>query len=144
MTTPTEKEAFASRLKLALTRSRKRINTPLELSIQFNLLYEGEAITPQAAQKWLAGKSQPTKDKIETLSKLLNVSPQWLRFGIGEQRPQISRREASSLGTTTQSVAPTAVELAILAKYRILSAHQQTLIVELIEQLALDHLMWTE
>lgn len=76
-----EKAAFAERLKLALTRSRKKIHSPNELALQFNLRHSNSSISPQAAQKWLAGTACPTSDKIETLAHWLGVSAHWLRFG---------------------------------------------------------------
>jgi len=129
--------AFAERLKLALTRSAKRITTPSELALQFNLAYAGAPITNQAAQHWLVGDNMPAPDKIETLALMLNVPPQWLRFGITE------RRIAPKTNTTNaEPVAPDETEQTLLRQFRKLSAHQRELLTGLVEQLALGGEFW--
>lgn len=130
--------AFAQRLRQALGRSAKRIETPAELALQFNLHHTGSQITNQAAQKWLAGASRPSPEKFATLAKMLDVSAQWLRYGIPETRPDTSR--STPVASTDRQ--PTAPELALLSRYRLLTAYQQDLIADLIEQLALDREMW--
>lgn len=134
--------AFAQRLKQALKRSPKKIETPSELALQFNLNHPGNQITNQAAQKWLAGDNKPSPDKIETLAAMLNVSVQWLRYGIPESRP--AQRGQSSTKAATNNDAATPTESQLLGRYRLLSEHQQGLITDLIEQLALDREMWEE
>ncbi|MDR0528549.1 MAG: hypothetical protein LBG69_02920 [Zoogloeaceae bacterium] len=122
--------AFSERLKQALTRAAKKIRTPSELALQFNLHHAGQQITNQAAQKWLTGASKPTREKIETLARLCKVSAQWLRYGVPENpaRPATNSGEEAKL--------PRA-EAELLRSFRTLSAHQQTLITELVTQLAL-------
>ena len=71
MTQPDEKQAFSLRLKQALKRSAKKIDTPTELALQFNLRHQNDSITVQAAQKWMTGKARPAVDKIETLAAML-------------------------------------------------------------------------
>lgn len=136
-----EKMAFADRLKQALTRSPKRIQTPSELALQFNLVHSGGQITNQAAQKWLSGENRPSPDKIETLAKMLNVSCQWLRYGIPEQRTADKR--SGEAAETEDAKNPTADELRLLGRYRRLSAHQRELVADLVEQLALTEEMWS-
>lgn len=132
-----EKLAFTKRLKLALKRSNKKITTPAELALQFNLRHPNESITPQAAQKWLTGKAKPTADKIDTLAKWLAVSAHWLRYGSanGEQSIPTVRQTKSHQnpsGVLSNS------ELNLIAQVRQLSEHQQVLIAELVEQLAAE------
>ena len=76
-----EKHEFAERLKVALKRTPKSIQTATQLAHEFNLRHINEPITPQAAQKWLAGTAKPTADKLQTLADWLNVSAHWLRNG---------------------------------------------------------------
>ena len=136
-----ENLAFARRLKEAIKRSPKRIETPSELALQFNLNHSAESITPQAAQKWLAGDNKPTPDKIDTLATMCGVSAQWLRFGIGEvSRPT----PASSPSAATNQVAPTLAELEILARLRSLPEYQRHLVQEIIAQFALQQEMWRQ
>ena len=130
-----DKSAFTKRLKLALKRSNKKISTPAELALQFNLRHRNDPITAQAAQKWMTGKSKPTSDKTETLAKWLEVSPHWLRYGSpnGEQAIPVVRQ------TKTQPTsALSEVEVGLISQYRQLSDHQRALIADLVEQLAAE------
>ena len=141
MSTQDEKIAFAERLKQALKRSRKKIETAADLALQFNLRHQNDPITPQAAQKWLAGKSHPTPDKIATLADWLNVSPQWLRHGIGEKaRPQatrlLSKEPTADSGTISDD------ERQLIQKMRLLTDHRRYLITQLVQELALEQEMW--
>lgn len=141
MSTHDEKTAFAERLKQALKRSRKKIETAADLALQFNLRHPNEPITPQAAQKWLAGKSHPTPDKIATLADWLNVSPQWLRHGVGEKiRPQATRLVSKE--PTTSSGTFSADEVVLLQRIRSLTEHRRYLITQLVQELALEQEMW--
>lgn len=132
-----DKIAFTKRLKLALKRSNKKITTPAELALQFNLRHPNESVSPQAAQKWLTGKAKPTADKIATLADWLTVSPHWLTFGsaAGEQLMPAMRQTETHPSTPA---ALTDAELNLIAHIRRLSPHPQTLIAELVEQLAAE------
>lgn len=141
MTTHDEKQAFATRLNLALKRSRKKISSPSELAVQFNLLYNGEPISPQAVQKWMTGQNRPTPDKIEILAAMLKVSHQWLRHGIPESAQSI--RNASSPKSATKPVVPTEADMVLIGRLRSLPEHQQDLVVEIIEQFAMQQEMWS-
>ena len=132
-----EKLAFTKRLKTALKRSNKKINTPADLALQFNLRHPNESITPQAAQKWLTGKAKPTADKIDTLAQWLAVSPHWLRFGSasGEQSiPSVRQSKPHS----NMNAALSDSELYFITQLRLLSEHQKVLITDLVEQLAAE------
>jgi len=126
--------AFSARLKLALTRSRRKIETPSQLAQQFNLRYQGAPISKQAAQKWLAGESRPTPEKIAVLAAMFNVSEQWLRLGISDPEP----RQAAATAQAATRTNTTPSELELLTRYRQLSAFQQGLMAELIDQLTLE------
>lgn len=141
MATHDEKQAFAARLNLALKRSHKKISTPSELAVQFNLQYGGEPISPQAVQKWMSGQNRPSPDKIETLAAMLNVSKQWLRFGIPEAMPTRQRPSATAK-TAIKHGAPTQAEVLLLNRLRSLPEHQRYLVTEIIEQFALQQEMW--
>lgn len=83
----TEKEKFSERLKLAIATAHSHQMKTSEIAIKFNLQHENEAVTPQAVHKWLNGLAIPSLDKIQTLSKWLNVKPEWLRYGVTEEKP---------------------------------------------------------
>lgn len=135
-----EKKAFAARLKQALKRSSKKIETASQLATQFNLR-SNEPITPQAAQKWLTGAARPTVDKIKTLSDWLDVSPEWLRFGVTDMKRRPAAKRTKPADETTQ---PTAEELELLRRLRGLSAYRRQLVEGVIEQFSLDGEVWKE
>ncbi|WP_321891984.1 transcriptional regulator [Paraburkholderia tropica] len=134
-----EKKAFASRLKQALKRSSKKIETATELSTQFNLR-SNEPITPQAAGKWLTGMARPTIDKINTLADWLDVSPEWLRFGVTDMK----RRPAKGAKLPDDAIQPTAEELEMLRRLRRLSEYRRQLVEGVIEQFSLDGEIWKD
>ncbi|URF05043.1 transcriptional regulator [Cupriavidus campinensis] len=138
MPTPDEKQAFANRLKQALTRSSAKIESPSELALQFNLRHQGEPITPQAAHKWLSGRTMPTTDKLGTLANWLDVPLQWLRFGIPETTAKPRRKPAkkSDLGNMA------ADETELIMRLRAMPEVRRKLIMDLVQQLSLDGEMW--
>lgn len=138
---PDEKQAFAERLKLALTRCSRKIDTAVELALQFNLRHPNDPITPQAAHKWLTGKARPTLDKIETLAEWLNVSPQWLRHGPQEVPDwQQTARQSTIQNSIMAPIADNEIQLII--RLRALSDHQKRLVADLVDQLALEREGW--
>lgn len=81
MHSESDKTGFSKRLKVALTLAGLEQHSLAEISNKFNLRHPNKSVTPQAVHHWLIGQAIPTPDKIETLSKWLNVSPEWLRYG---------------------------------------------------------------
>ena len=130
-----EKQAFADRLKQALKRSPKKIETPSELALQFGLL--GKSVTAQAAQKWLVGTAMPTPDKIAALAQWLDVSEKWLRFGMTDE-VQPPRRPAAM----REPHQPSAAEWTLLERLRLMPEARRKLVQDLIEQLSLDAEVW--
>ncbi|MBI1906402.1 MAG: helix-turn-helix domain-containing protein [Rhodocyclales bacterium] len=135
-----EKQAFAERLKLALTRSPKPIDTSAELAVQFNLRHAGTPVTQQAVHKWLNGKASPTPDKIATLAAWLGVSTHWLRFGLPDGGVEVQRLSTAEPAARRYAggAAVRADEQHLLDSMRRLSPHQQRLIIELVDQLLLE------
>jgi transcriptional regulator with XRE-family HTH domain len=134
-----EKKAFAARLKQALKRSPKKIEAASQLATQFNLRHPAEPITPQAAQKWLSGTARPTVDKIKTLAEWLDVSEQWLRYGVTDMKRSKSSKGAKPIDETIQ---PTPDELELIRRLRRLSEYRRQLVEGIIEQFALDSEIW--
>ncbi|WP_034350068.1 transcriptional regulator [Herbaspirillum sp. GW103] len=139
MKTVDEKQAFSTRLRQALKRSPRKIETATELSVQFSLRHPEAPITPQAAQKWLTGKARPTADKIETLAEWLDVSPMWLRHGVADKaRPYT--------GNLTQMqdepFQPTEEEILHLKRLRAMPEARRLLVLGVVEQFALDGEVW--
>ncbi|MGF6599687.1 transcriptional regulator with XRE-family HTH domain [Paraburkholderia sp. GAS448] len=136
-----EKKAFAARLKQALKRSSKKIETASQLATQFNLRHPVEPITPQAAQKWLSGTARPTVDKIKTLAEWLDVSEQWLRYGVTDMKRSRPPKDAKP---ADEAIRPTADELELIRRLRRLPAYRRQLVEGVIEQFALDSEIWKE
>ena len=139
-----DKQAFAQRLRQALKRSPKKIETATELAVQFSLRHPASAITPQAAQKWLSGHARPTWDKIETLAKWLSVSPQWLRYGIADQQRPLHTQKIAHQTRNAANQVPSEAELVLLHTLRRLPESRRKLVEELIEQLSLDGVIWND
>jgi len=138
-----EKKAFSERLKLALRRSFKTVHTPSELALQFNLRNnskEDGTVTPQAAQKWLSGKTKPTADKIQVLADWLGVSAHWLSYGAPDLRPEGSA-ESKTIADEPIANLP-AAESELLSRFRRLSPARQQLVRDLVIELALDQEVW--
>ena len=142
MRTADEKREFAERLRQAMGRSRKRVQTPTELANAFNLRYHGKSITIQAAYKWINGLAAPAPDKIAVLAEIFGVPVQWLRFGIADVP------KATSRSVTTKEigkpVVPTTEELQMLARLRAMPAHRRKLLADLVLDLSLEHEAWRE
>jgi transcriptional regulator with XRE-family HTH domain len=138
-----DKKAFALRLKQALKRSPKKVTTPSELEVEFNLRHKGDSISQQAAQKWMSGLARPTADKIETLSEWLNVPASWLRYGFAEDRPApVAGRKMQP--KSASAVQPTEDEIKLLTRLRSLSEHRRNLVIEILEQFSLEQEMWRD
>lgn len=132
-----EKRAFSERLKQALKRSPKKIQTPSDLATQFCLRSDAP-ITPQAAQKWLSGRAIPTVDKIRTLAEWLDVSEAWLRYGVADiPRPASGRPLALQ-----EPLVPSPDELQLLERMRRLPEARRRLVEEIVEQFLLDGDVW--
>ena len=85
MDTESDKVEFSKRLNLALQSLPNQPLNAAQIATQFNLRYSKEPISPQAVHKWLTGQSFPTADKMKTLAEWLDVSYEWLRYGVKGQ-----------------------------------------------------------
>ncbi|MDG6894810.1 helix-turn-helix domain-containing protein [Volucribacter amazonae] len=85
-----EKEDFGVRLRLALKMANLAHLKTSDIATRFNLRHPEEPVTQQAVHKWLNGLSVPSANKIVTLSKWLNVSEQWLKYGIDDSKSSTS------------------------------------------------------
>lgn len=135
-----DKLAFSERLKAALKRSAKRVETPTELAIQFSLRHPNAPITPQAAQKWLTGKARPRPDKMETLAEWLEVPVHWLSYG-PPRAPRRNRDDLQAHQTGVRYDTPLSLseeETRLVLRLRSLSRHQRDLLAALADQLALE------
>lgn len=76
-----EREAFARRLREALSRIGDDGGSPTRLAREFNRRYPGPPVTLHAARKWLNGEALPAQDKLRVLAAWLGVAAEWLRYG---------------------------------------------------------------
>lgn len=136
-----EKQEFAARLKLALKRSRKTIETASELALQFNLRHPNNSISQQAAHKWLTGKSCPTRDKIETLATWLDVPVDWLRYGISAEKRTYAVSEPA-LSPIQNPATLSADELKLLRQLRSMPEYRRKLVLDIAEQFFIDSHIW--
>ena len=144
MPTNEEKAAFSKRLMLALRRSAEPVRGATELALRFNLRYQGNAVSPQTAHKWLSARAIPTKDKLETLAHWLHVSEHWLHYGApsGTVLAANSERTVYEAPAVKQAARhagkPTPEALALAAKIQALPPHRRYLVEELVMQLLQD------
>ena len=123
MTQDAEKRDFSRRLRETLRRTQTADGTAA-FAREFNLRYEGRPVTAQAVGKWLAGRALPSQDKLRALSRWLDVSPHWLRFGDGESKPTpVLRQETASYRVDPQWPAK---------KYDALSEAHKKMVVEML------------
>ncbi len=88
--TQIENQKFAERLAIAID-SKGLKQSPTVIANLFNSKYEGRLITPHTARNWLLGKSLPTQEKLVLLAKLLDTSPEQLRFGRSSEKTLIAK-----------------------------------------------------
>ena len=120
---------FAERLQIAM--SAKAIKrSPSVLANQFNLAFDGRAVTPHTARNWLLGKAMPTQDKLMCLAKLLGTSSEQLRYGrSGEKTLMIGNQDGSETELTES-------QQHLVRKYIMLSASQQKLVSDLVDEIS--------
>lgn len=87
--TQIENQKFAERLAIAID-SKGLKRSPTVIGNLFNLKFEGRSITPHTARNWMLGKSMPTQEKLVCLAKLLDTSPEQLRFGRDSEKTLIA------------------------------------------------------
>lgn len=87
--TQLEHSQFAKRLAIAI--ADKGIKpSPTVIGNLFNQQFQGRPVTPHTARNWLLGKAMPTQDKMVCLAKLLDTSPEQLRFGRSSEKTLIA------------------------------------------------------
>lgn len=81
-----ERAGFSDRLVSVLVGMGWEKISPTRLAKQFNARgAEGSAVTIHGARKWLTGGAIPTQERLTVLASLLEVQPDWLRFGTSLQ-----------------------------------------------------------
>jgi hypothetical protein len=107
--------------------------SPTLLANLFNLTFSGRGITPHSARNWILGKSFPTQDKLVHLSKLLDTSAEFLRYGRHiEKTFVISQADGSEKELTSN-------QQQFVRRYLLLSEVQQRLLNEIVTEFGQDH-----
>ncbi len=120
---------FAQRLQVAMTDKAIKVS-PTLLTNLFNANFTGREITPHTARNWILGKSFPTQEKLVHLSMLLDTSAEQLRYGRhSEKTLMISNQDGSETELT-------ASQQRIVRKYITLSANQQKLVGDLVDEIS--------
>ncbi len=91
MNTNNTKKQFSDNLKNAMIAKGYPARAAI-LEREFNLRHYGKPITLHGVAKWLRGESQPSYDKIITLSQWLEIEPSELICGF-EIKKEINERK---------------------------------------------------
>lgn len=118
-----ERKDFSARLVAAL----KLRGYPPYATAVMRLYNNGSRrgnVTVNAVRKWLMGESIPTQEKIQTLSHILNIVPEWLRFGTG------------SMTTEEQPVSLNIEEMELVERYRRLHTPRRLALLNYLRRIA--------
>lgn len=124
--TQIENQKFAERLAIAID-SKGLKQSPTVIANLFNSKYEGRLINPHTARNWLLGKSLPTQEKLVLLAKLLDTSPEQLRFGRSSEKTLIAK-----FGAGMSEVAN--VDQQFFRRYLALTESQRRVVREVVDE----------
>ena len=96
------RQQFSERLKKEFVRARLPVSSPTQIANEFNRRYPLYKVAAQTMRKWLFADAIPTQARLLALADWLEVSPQWLRFGMGTRRA-VKFDEAAFNETAAQS-----------------------------------------
>ena len=119
---------FAARLELAMT-AKSIKHSPTVLARLFNSVFDGRAVTPHTARNWMLGKSMPTQEKLVVLAELLDTSAEQLRYG------RHSEKTLTLMNADGSETELTASQQQLVRKYIMLSASQQRLVNDLVDEI---------
>lgn len=129
MSAAAEREEFSKRLKQKLRELSIEPLSATRLARGFNDRFPAQAISAQAARKWLGAEAIPGQAKLKALATWLDVGPEWLRFG-------------QEIGAATTARQPLARYRAVLSdqelirRFRRLRSDQQHALAEIITALS--------
>jgi transcriptional regulator with XRE-family HTH domain len=132
MSNAIERSEFSMRLRETLRRASCS-ESATHLAREFNSRFAGDPVSVHAARKWLMGEAIPTQEKLRLLSQWFGVSAEWLRFGTGECRIRLRRRELTARHGAVEH------DAASLDEFRHLSESGRRIVCEVIRLLAHAH-----
>jgi hypothetical protein len=97
------RQQFSDRLKKEFVRAGLPVSSPTQIANEFNRRYPLYKVAPQTMRKWLFADAIPTQARLLALADWLEVSPQWLRFGMGV-RKAVKPSEAAFDESAAQSI----------------------------------------
>ena len=119
---------FAARLEKAMAEKSIK-HSPTVLANLFNLRFDGKAVAIITVRNWILGKSLPTQDKLVVLAQLLDTSAEQLRYG------RHSEKTLTLLNADGIETELTASQQQLVRKYIMLSASQQRLVSDLVDEM---------
>lgn len=81
------RQQFSGRLKKEFVRAGLPVSSPTQIANEFNRQYPLHKVAAQTMRKWLFADAIPTQARLLALADWLDVSPEWLRFGMGVRKP---------------------------------------------------------
>ena len=120
---------FAARLEQAMA-AKSIKHSPTVLANLFNAEFDGKAVTTHSARNWMLGKAMPTHDKLMCLAKLLGTSAEQLRYGRYSEKTLMIKNADGSESALTAS------QQQLVRKYIMLSASQQRLVSDLVDEIS--------
>ena len=119
---------FAARLEQAMSaKSIRRSSTVL--ANLFNAEFDGKAVTIPTVSNWMHGLTIPTQDRLLVLAELLDTSAEHLRFGRNSEKTLTIQNADGSETELTSS------QQQLVRKYIMLSASQQRLVSDLVDEI---------
>ena len=119
---------FAARLEQAMV-AKSIKHSPTVLAKLFNSVFDGRAVTIITVRNWILGKSLPTQDKLVVLAKLLDTSAEQLRYG------RHSEKTLTLLNADGSESELSVSQKQLVRKYIMLSASQQRLVNDLVDEI---------
>ena len=120
---------FAARLEQAMSaKSIRRSSTVL--ANLFNSEFDGKAVTIPTVSNWMHGFTMPTQDKLLVLAELLDTSAEHLRYGRNWEKTLTLQNTDGSETELTSS------QQQLVRKYIMLSASQQRLVNDLVDEIS--------
>lgn len=77
-----ERDGFKQRLKSSLKNAGLNPNSPTQIRTAFVSSHRDSSISLTAVHRWLEGESLPASQNMETVARMCNVCPDWLRTGL--------------------------------------------------------------
>lgn len=109
-----ERDAFAQRFNQALQAAGYKDLKWRELADIFGVSIEG-------VRKWARGQGLPTTARINQISEILNVSPEWLQFG------KVMPQESKQIDKTDEALMLKINQMTLAQKKALLDFLQSTL-----------------